>query len=42
MAEIDLGATGGGPGTHALVVGVSHDPHLSGDTATGVNRDRDR
>jgi hypothetical protein len=30
MPEIDLGAARDGPGTHALVVGVSHYPHLSG------------
>jgi Caspase domain len=30
MPAIDLGATKAGPGTHALVVGVSHYPFLSG------------
>ncbi len=34
MAEIDLGAAPDGPGTHALVIGVSHYPNLAGDAAT--------
>jgi hypothetical protein len=34
MPEIDLGPTRQGPGTHALVVGVSHYPYLSGPMAS--------
>lgn len=34
MAEITLGAAGDGPGTHALVIGVSHYPFLAGNGAT--------
>ena len=37
VADVALGggvANGKGPGTHALIVGVSHYPYLSGNQAT--------